>query len=128
MRMRKLGSTQSVILIAPEDICDDILLHTSKDIDHVVEVIGVILWTVSDRNGRVTESAAECEKTFGKILSHPDNIEVIHTRLYTHNARLAAQFRSGRVLLAGDSPQPLCSSSDLAVKPPNPEIHSGIGL
>ena len=47
MRMRKLGSTQSVILIAPEDICDEILLHASKDIHHVVEVIDVILWTIS---------------------------------------------------------------------------------
>lgn len=42
-------------------------------------------------------------KLLAKVLPHPDNIEVIRSRVYTHNARLAARFRHGRVLLAGDA-------------------------
>lgn len=37
------------------------------------------------------------------MLPNPDNIELIRSRVYTHNARLAGQFRQGRVLLAGDA-------------------------
>jgi 3-(3-hydroxy-phenyl)propionate hydroxylase len=42
-------------------------------------------------------------KLLGKVLPNPDNIELIRSRVYTHNARLAGQFRQGRVLLAGDA-------------------------
>ncbi|MBJ3816309.1 bifunctional 3-(3-hydroxy-phenyl)propionate/3-hydroxycinnamic acid hydroxylase [Shimwellia pseudoproteus] len=38
-----------------------------------------------------------------KVLPDPDNVELIRQRVYTHNARLAARFRAGRVLLAGDA-------------------------
>ncbi|KAL6247060.1 hypothetical protein RBB50_006368 [Rhinocladiella similis] len=43
------------------------------------------------------------KKLLAKVLPHPDAIEVIRSRVYTHNARLAAQFRDGRILLAGDA-------------------------
>ncbi|CAJ0557534.1 3-(3-hydroxy-phenyl)propionate hydroxylase [Pseudomonas sp. BIGb0450] len=42
-------------------------------------------------------------KLLGKVLPNPDNIELIRSRVYTHNARLAGQFRQGRLLLAGDA-------------------------
>ena len=42
-------------------------------------------------------------KLLGKVLPNPDNIELIRSRVYTHNARLAGRFRQGRVLLAGDA-------------------------
>ena len=42
-------------------------------------------------------------KLLAKVLPNPDNIELIRSRVYTHNARLAGQFRQGRVLLAGDA-------------------------
>lgn len=42
-------------------------------------------------------------KLLGKVLPSPDNIELIRSRVYTHNARLAGRFREGRVLLAGDA-------------------------
>jgi 3-(3-hydroxy-phenyl)propionate hydroxylase len=38
-----------------------------------------------------------------KVLPDPDRIELIRSRVYTHNARLAGRFRQGRVLLAGDA-------------------------
>lgn len=42
-------------------------------------------------------------KLLAKVLPDPDRVELIRRRVYTHNARLAARFRSGRVLLAGDA-------------------------
>ncbi|MGO2769100.1 bifunctional 3-(3-hydroxy-phenyl)propionate/3-hydroxycinnamic acid hydroxylase [Pseudomonas taetrolens] len=42
-------------------------------------------------------------KLLGKVLPDPDRIELIRSRVYTHNARLAGRFREGRVLLAGDA-------------------------
>jgi 3-(3-hydroxy-phenyl)propionate hydroxylase len=38
-----------------------------------------------------------------KVLPDPDSVELIRKRVYTHNARLAGQFRVKRVLLAGDA-------------------------
>lgn len=38
-----------------------------------------------------------------KVVADPDKVDYIRKRVYTHNARLANQFRSNRVLLAGDA-------------------------
>lgn len=38
-----------------------------------------------------------------KVVPDPDRVDMIRARVYTHNARLAARFHSGRVLLAGDA-------------------------
>jgi len=38
-----------------------------------------------------------------KVIPNPDNVELIRSRVYTHNARLAGQFRKDRILLAGDA-------------------------
>lgn len=38
-----------------------------------------------------------------KVVPDADKVDYIRKRVYTHNARLAARFRDGRVLLAGDA-------------------------
>lgn len=38
-----------------------------------------------------------------KVVADPDKVDYIRKRVYTHNARLAARFRVGRVVLAGDA-------------------------
>ena len=38
-----------------------------------------------------------------KVVADPDKVDYIRKRVYTHNARLAATFRAGRILLAGDA-------------------------
>ncbi len=38
-----------------------------------------------------------------KVVAEPDQVDYIRKRVYTHNARLAATFRVGRILLAGDA-------------------------
>lgn len=42
-------------------------------------------------------------KLLSKVLPDPDRVELIRKRVYTHNARLAARFRAGRIVLAGDA-------------------------
>jgi len=42
-------------------------------------------------------------KLMRKVVASPDKVDYIRKRVYTHNARLAAKFRIGRVLLAGDA-------------------------
>ncbi|MGH8484327.1 MAG: bifunctional 3-(3-hydroxy-phenyl)propionate/3-hydroxycinnamic acid hydroxylase, partial [Pseudomonas sp.] len=42
-------------------------------------------------------------KLMAKVLPEPDNVELIRSRVYTHNARLAGEFRKQRILLAGDA-------------------------
>lgn len=38
-----------------------------------------------------------------KVVAEPEQVDYIRKRVYTHNARLASDFRAGRVLLAGDA-------------------------
>ncbi|WJY13747.1 bifunctional 3-(3-hydroxy-phenyl)propionate/3-hydroxycinnamic acid hydroxylase [Pectobacteriaceae bacterium CE90] len=38
-----------------------------------------------------------------KVLPDPDRVELIRKRVYTHNARIASEFRRDRILLAGDA-------------------------
>ena len=42
-------------------------------------------------------------KLMKKVVPDPDAVDYIRKRVYTHNARLAARFREGRVVLAGDA-------------------------
>lgn len=42
-------------------------------------------------------------KLMRKVVADPDRVDYIRKRVYTHNARLAARFRVGRVFLAGDA-------------------------
>ncbi len=42
-------------------------------------------------------------KLLEKVIPNPDNVDLIRSRVYTHNARLAGQFRKGRIVLAGDA-------------------------
>lgn len=38
-----------------------------------------------------------------KVVPDPDRVDIIRSRVYTHNARIAGHFRERRVLLAGDA-------------------------
>ncbi|WP_417522171.1 bifunctional 3-(3-hydroxy-phenyl)propionate/3-hydroxycinnamic acid hydroxylase [Marinobacter sp.] len=42
-------------------------------------------------------------KLLEKVLPNADKVDLIRSRVYTHNARLAGQFRKERVILAGDA-------------------------
>ena len=37
------------------------------------------------------------------FVPHPDRVDMIRHRVYTHHSRIAGAFRTGRMLLAGDA-------------------------
>jgi 3-(3-hydroxy-phenyl)propionate hydroxylase len=42
-------------------------------------------------------------RLLARVLPDPDRVELIRSRVYTHNARLAGKFRVERIVLAGDA-------------------------
>ena len=49
------------------------------------------------------EDPAFLARMLAYFVPHPDRVEVIRHRLYTHHSRIAGAFRRGRMLLAGDA-------------------------
>lgn len=43
------------------------------------------------------------KQLLGRVLPHPERVNLLRSRVYTHNARLARTFGKGRVFLAGDA-------------------------
>lgn len=43
------------------------------------------------------------QRLLARALPHPERAKVMRSRVYTHNARLARSFKSGRVMIAGDA-------------------------
>ncbi|WKG01838.1 bifunctional 3-(3-hydroxy-phenyl)propionate/3-hydroxycinnamic acid hydroxylase [Mycolicibacterium sp. HK-90] len=54
-----------------------------------------------------TDEQAEDPEFVARLLApfvpHPDKVDVIRRRVYTHHSRIAGNFRNGRFLLAGDA-------------------------
>jgi 3-(3-hydroxy-phenyl)propionate hydroxylase len=48
-------------------------------------------------------SPAGVQNLLARVLPFPERANVLRSRVYTHNARLARHFRKGRVLIAGDA-------------------------
>ena len=49
------------------------------------------------------EDPAFLTRMLSSMVPHPDRVEVIRHRIYTHHSRIAGAFRRGRLLLAGDA-------------------------
>ncbi len=49
------------------------------------------------------EAPAFIRQMLGRLVPHPERVDVIRHRVYTHHSRIAGSFRSGRLLLAGDA-------------------------
>jgi 3-(3-hydroxy-phenyl)propionate hydroxylase len=49
------------------------------------------------------EDPAFLARMLASFVPHPDRVEVIRHRVYTHHSRIAGAFRRGRLLLAGDA-------------------------
>ncbi|AKS33190.1 bifunctional 3-(3-hydroxy-phenyl)propionate/3-hydroxycinnamic acid hydroxylase [Mycolicibacterium goodii] len=54
----------------------------------------------TDEQAEDPEFVAELLRPF---VPHPDKVDVIRRRVYTHHSRIAGSFRNGRLLLAGDA-------------------------
>jgi 3-(3-hydroxy-phenyl)propionate hydroxylase len=57
----------------------------------------------ADETDEQAEDPAFLARMLAYFVPHPDRVEVIRHRIYTHHSRIAAAFRRGRLLLAGDA-------------------------
>ena len=49
------------------------------------------------------EQPAFIERMLAPFVPHPDRVDIIRHRVYTHHSRIAGSFRKGRLLLGGDA-------------------------
>lgn len=81
--------------------CDPVRPYVSAALPH-----GVRRFEFMVMPGETEEELGKPEnmrQLLARVLPDPDRVELIRKRVYTHNARLAGQFRVQRVLLAGDA-------------------------
>jgi 3-(3-hydroxy-phenyl)propionate hydroxylase len=57
----------------------------------------------ADESDEQAEDPAFLRRMLARMVPHPDRVDVIRRRVYTHHSRIAGAFRSGRLLLAGDA-------------------------
>lgn len=81
--------------------CDPVRPYVSAALPH-----GIRRFEFMVMPGETQEELSKPEniaKLLSKVLPNAENIEVIRQRVYTHNARIADNFRVDRILLAGDA-------------------------
>ncbi len=57
----------------------------------------------ADETDEQAEDPAFLTRMLARMVPHPERVDVIRRRVYTHHSRIAGAFRSGRLLLAGDA-------------------------
>ncbi len=57
----------------------------------------------ADESDEQAEDPAFLTQMLARMVPHPDRVDVIRRRVYTHHSRIAGSFRRGRLLLAGDA-------------------------
>jgi 3-(3-hydroxy-phenyl)propionate hydroxylase len=56
-----------------------------------------------DETDEQAEDPAFLRRMLAPLVPHPERVEVMRHRVYTHHSRIAGAFRRGRLLLAGDA-------------------------
>jgi 3-(3-hydroxy-phenyl)propionate hydroxylase len=57
----------------------------------------------ADESDEQAEDPEFVRRMLAQRVPHPERVDVIRHRVYTHHSRIAASFRKGRLLLAGDA-------------------------
>jgi 3-(3-hydroxy-phenyl)propionate hydroxylase len=57
----------------------------------------------ADETDELAEDPAFVAKLLSRFVPHPERVDIIRHRVYTHHSRIAASFRKGRMMLAGDA-------------------------
>jgi 3-(3-hydroxy-phenyl)propionate hydroxylase len=57
----------------------------------------------ADESDELAQDPAFVAKLLSRFVPHPDRVDIIRHRVYTHHSRIAASFRKGRMMLAGDA-------------------------
>jgi 3-(3-hydroxy-phenyl)propionate hydroxylase len=75
--------------------------YCSIQLPHGVRRFEFMLFPGEGEDGEVPREVLN--DMMARVIPYPDRIDLIRARVYTHNGRLAATFRKGRVLIAGDA-------------------------
>lgn len=81
--------------------CDPVRPYVSAALPHAVRRFEFMV--MPGETEAELSKPENMRKLLARVLPEPDRVELIRQRVYTHNARLAGQFRKGRILLAGDA-------------------------
>jgi len=57
----------------------------------------------ADESDEMAEDPAFVRRMLSQLVPHPDRVDIIRHRVYTHHSRIAGAFRKGRLMLAGDA-------------------------
>jgi 3-(3-hydroxy-phenyl)propionate hydroxylase len=56
-----------------------------------------------DESDEEAENPAFVRRMLAQLVPHPERVDIIRHRVYTHHSRIAGAFRKGRLMLAGDA-------------------------
>jgi 3-(3-hydroxy-phenyl)propionate hydroxylase len=56
-----------------------------------------------DESDEEAEDPAFVRRMLARLVPHPERVDIIRHRVYTHHSRIAGAFRKGRLMLAGDA-------------------------
>ena len=56
-----------------------------------------------DESDKDAEDPAFVRRMLAQLVPHPERVDIIRHRVYTHHSRIAGAFRKGRLMLAGDA-------------------------
>jgi len=56
-----------------------------------------------DESDELADDPEFVRRMLGQRVPHPDRVDMIRHRVYTHHSRIAGSFREGRLMLAGDA-------------------------
>jgi 3-(3-hydroxy-phenyl)propionate hydroxylase len=56
-----------------------------------------------DESDEKAEDPAFVRRMLAQLVPHPERVDIIRHRVYTHHSRIAGAFRKGRLMLAGDA-------------------------
>jgi len=81
--------------------CDPRRPYVSISLPHGVRRIELMMRR--QENQAMVDDRTQLRRLLAPFVPRPEEVDVIRARVYTHHARVAARFRVGRVLLAGDA-------------------------
>ena len=57
----------------------------------------------ADESDELADDPAFVRRMLAQLVPHPERVDMIRHRVYTHHSRIAGSFRKGRLMLAGDA-------------------------
>lgn len=81
--------------------CDPVRPYVSAALPHAVRRFEFMV--MPGETEAELSKPENMRRLLAKVLPDPDRVELIRSRVYTHNARLAGKFREQRIVLAGDA-------------------------